>query len=88
MKQQLKIDVKMDENGKVESELIIEASVPLIASVILTVVNNLKSQSEEAAKQLMKAVFSTYMAESLEDLRKGEKKEDEKAVTNKIIAKL
>ena len=71
MKQQLKIDVKWMKMEKLNQKLIIEASVPLIASVILTVVNNLKSQSEEAAKQLMKAVFSTYMAENLEDLMKG-----------------
>lgn len=88
MKQQIKINIEMDENGKIDSEIIIQASIPLIASVILTVVKHLKDQSEEAAKELMKRVFTTYMAENLEDLMNDEEKEDEKAVTNKIIAKI
>jgi len=78
----------MDENGKIDSEIIIQASIPLIASTILTIVKHLKDQSEEAAKELMKKVFTTYMVENLEDLMNDEEKEDEKAVTNKIIAKI
>lgn len=88
MKQQIKIDIEMDENGKIDSEIIIQASIPLIASTILTIVKHLKDQSEEAAKELMKKVFTTYMVENLEDLMNDEEKEDEKAVTNKIIAKI
>lgn len=88
MKEQVKIYVEKDENGKIESDIDIQATVPMLAAVILSVVERLKSQSEEAARRLMQRVFTVYMTEDLKELMENEEKEDGKAITNKIIAKI